>query len=329
MRTLIVAPRFHGYGASVARALERSGHEAVLHSYDRPATTAARVRNKAVHDLPPALVPAPWRGEPSRRAVERLHAVRPARVLVIKGDLLDERWWEAVHSCGASVLTWLYDEVARMDYSWQRLETMPVIASYSAGDVETMRARGLNAHHLPNAFDSLLGFAVRPEPAVSFIGARYDQRVRLLVEAHRLGVPLRVYGRDWSRRPRDVAATRMLPVRGLPTGPQLERADGYGVMAGSLASLNTHSRQDGFTMRTFEIPGAGGIQLVDRRDVAEFYEPDREVLVFDDAAHLKEQVDRIRRDRAWARSLRERGRRRTLAEHTFVRRAEQMEQLWG
>lgn len=328
MRTLIVAPRFHGYGASVARAMQRLGHEAILHSYDLPTSFAMRVRNKAVHELPAALVPSEWRREPSRRAVERLQAVRPDRVLVIKGDLLDDRWWDAVLRSGASVLTWLYDEVARMDYTWERLESMPAIASYSPHDVGVLRERGITAHHLPNAFDSLLGFTPRQEPAVSFIGARYDQRVRLLVEAHRLGVPVRVYGRDWSRRPADIAATRMLPVPGLPTGPQLDRSDGYGVMAGSLASINTHARQDGFTMRTFEIPGTGGIQLIDRRDVGEFYAPDREVLVFDDAQQLAEQVERVRRDPAWAKDLRERGRQRTLAEHTFVHRAQRMEALW-
>ncbi|MEL0525929.1 glycosyltransferase, partial [Neisseria gonorrhoeae] len=97
---------------------------------------------------------------------------------------------------------------------------------------------------------------------------------------------------------------------------------------GSLASINTHARQDGFTMRTFEIPGTGGIQLIDRRDVGEFYAPDRELLVFDDAQQLAEQVERVRRDPAWAKDLRERGRQRTLAEHTFVHRAQRMEALW-
>lgn len=328
MRILIVGPRFHGYNASIARALESIDHEVVVHDYDLPGSFAARLRNKAVHDLPPAMVPAAWKAEASRRSIEVLRRVRPEALLVVKGDLLDDDWWAAALGSGARVITWLYDELARMDYSWQRIDSFPCIVTYSANDSASLRQRGLEAHHLPNAFDSLLPFQPREAPEVSFIGARYDQRVALLSAAHDLGAPVRVYGRDWSRRLPDILATRSLPVPGLPTGPQLDRSDGYGVMAGSLASINTHSRQDGFTMRTFEIPGVGGLELIDRRDVEQLYAPGEEVLCFDDAAELTQLVQRAQQDPRWARRIRERGRSRTLAEHTFIHRVRVLEQLW-
>lgn len=329
MRVLIVGPRFHGYNDSIARALEHQGHEVAVHDYDRPDSLGARVRNKALHELPARFVPHSWRGEASRRAVRALRAVRPQVLLVVKGDLLDDSWWEAALTSGAKVITWLYDELARMDYSRERLASFPCIVTYSARDAEQLAQRGLNASHLPNAFDSLIPYRPRTVPEVSFIGARYPQRVELVTQAHDLGVPLRVYGRDWSPRPFDVLATRRLPVPGLPTGPQVDRAEGYGIMAGSIASINTHARQDGFTMRTFEIPGVGGLQLVDRRDVDELYIPGKETLVFDDAQELAEHVRRARADQAWARRIREQGQRRTLAEHTFIHRMQTLEGLWG
>lgn len=329
MRILIVGPRFHGYNASIARALGSLGHEVLVHDYDLPGSFGARLRNKAVHDLPSRVVPGAWRSEASRRSIEALRRVRPEALLVVKGDLLDDDWWQAAADSGARMITWLYDELARMDYSWERIDWFPRIVTYSAHDCARLVRRGLQAHHLPNAFDSLLPYRRRESREVSFIGARYDQRSSLLKAAHELGAPVRAYGRDWSRRLPDILATRSLPVPGLPTGPQLDRSDGYGVMAGSLASINTHSRQDGFTMRTFEIPGVGGLQLIDRRDVGELYAPGEEVLCFDDAAQLTQLVQRAQRDPGWAQGIRERGRRRTLAEHTFIHRVRVLEQLWG
>ncbi|MFN8045891.1 MAG: glycosyltransferase [Dermatophilaceae bacterium] len=100
-------------------------------------------------------------------------------------------------------------------------------------------------------------------------------------------------------------------------------------MAGAPVSLNIHGDQDGFTMRTFEIPGVGGLELVDRRDVDVHYEPGREVLVFDTPDEAIELARRGLKDEGWSRSIREAGRARTMAEHTFDHRVAELERLWA
>ena len=77
------------------------------------------------------------------------------------------------------------------------------------------------------------------------------------------------------------------------------------------------------------MPGMGGLQLVDRDDVAEFYEPGTEVLVFHDADELVELGRRIVADPAWGTSIREAGRRRSHAEHTFAHRARMAQEWWA
>lgn len=82
-------------------------------------------------------------------------------------------------------------------------------------------------------------------------------------------------------------------------------------------------------MKTFEVPGVAGVQLVDRDDVAEFYEPGVEVAVFHDADELIALCRRAVEDDRWGDSLREAGRRRTLAHHTWAHRAAKVTELWA
>ena len=42
----------------------------------------------------------------------------------------------------------------------------------------------------------------------------------------------------------------------VPSARGVDRAQAYGLTAGAVASLNSHTDQDGFTMRTFELPGS-------------------------------------------------------------------------
>ncbi|MCS6711630.1 glycosyltransferase family 1 protein [Brachybacterium sp. EF45031] len=145
------------------------------------------------------------------------------------------------------------------------------------------------------------------------------------------GVPVRVYGRDWSGAWQDRLRTWRWRTPGLPSGRDLGRADAYGVMAASAATLNIHGDQDGFTIRTFETAGVGGVQLVDRTEVSRYYEPGVEVEVFDGADGsdgIVEVTRRLLADPARAARMREAARRRTLAEHTLTHRAAQLTELW-
>ena len=82
-------------------------------------------------------------------------------------------------------------------------------------------------------------------------------------------------------------------------------------------------------MRTFEAPGVGALHLIDRADVARYYEPEREVLVYESTEELIDLCARIFREPRWAHAIREAGQRRTLAEHTFDDRVKILEKLWA
>lgn len=328
-RVLLVSPGFHGYWRAIAAAFESLGSDVTAHRYDEHSTFAERAQNKLLHDLPDQLRWGAAEDLSTRRAVERLRAGSYDAVVVVKGDQLGTAWWEALDQSGLPSVVWLYDEIRRTRYAPDFLTSVGPIASYSKQDVGLLQEAGAHTAHVPLGFDSLLGFAPVPSSAVTLVGARYPNREALMVGIASAGVPSRAYGREWSRRLWDVARTRRLRGAGVPAGGDLDRAAAYGVMAGSLATLNIHSNQDGFTMRTFEAAGVGGLELVDRADVSEFYEVGTEVLVFEGIDDVVDAARKAQLDRVWASAIRVAGRKRTLAQHTLVHRARSLEAMWA
>lgn len=326
MKVLLISPVFHGYWHAIEAGLAAHGHTVTAHCYDAP-DRRSRLLNAVAHRVP-ALRPRAER-RTTGAAIEALHATRPDAVLVVKGDALGEAWWDAVARSGARTAVWLYDELERMRYVHATLGSVEKVYSYSPRDVRTLQGAGITAEHLADGYDSLTAFHARPTDAVTFVGARYPSREQSLRALAARGIAVTAYGREWSRNPWDIVRTGRVRAAGIPSRRDLSRADYYGVMAGSLATLNVHGDgHDGLSMRTFEAPGVGGLQLIDRPEVEAFYEPGREVLVFRNDAELVEHVDRARRDRAWSDGVRDAGRARTLAEHTLVHRMGEVQQAW-
>lgn len=331
-RILLVAPAFHGYGDSIAGALRRAGHDVTVHAYDANATVGDKLRTKLLHELPARLGSSS--GDRARRRLMTARAVaavsdsRPDVVVTVKGDGLAPDYWEAVDGSGARQLLWLYDELARMQLDEAVLTSRPSVVSYSPHDVAQLESRGVRVAHVLDAFDHTIPVTPVPSDDVVFIGARYPDRTALLVGLHERGIPVRAFGRDWSRHPVDRLRTWQMARPDVPSARDVSRAHAYGLTAGAVAALNSHTDQDGFTMRTYELPGTGSLQLIDRPDVDQLYEPGREVLVFSDLDELAELCRRAATDRAWAQGIADRGRARTLAEHTFDHRVPLLESAW-
>lgn len=331
-RLLLVSPAFHGYWRSIEEAFARRGYETTTIRYDEYATVGDKLRLKATVELPEKL----GRGEARReaesrrltdRVIARLREVRPDRVVVIKGDGLDDRFWEALGTTPR--VLWLYDDLHRHDYTFDFLRAIGPIVDYARSEAEILRQQGVDAHFVPNAFDP---HRVQPPTArtgeIVFIGSGYPNRYEILGELGRRGLPVRAWGRDFSRHPIDRARTFSWsrPAIAASRDVPLERA--YEIHAEGAAAVAIHGLQAGHAMRTFEIPGMGGVQLVDRDDVDQFYDVGTEVAVWHDVDELTDLARRALADPAWGDAMREAGRRRTLAEHTFDHRIAEVDGLW-
>jgi spore maturation protein CgeB len=330
---LLVAPAFHGYGDSAAHALHRAGHRVTVHAYDLNTTISSKFRAKLVHELPRRLGVTPAKDRQgaifTAGAIEAVREAAPDVIVTVKGDVLGSDYWSAVDQSGARQLLWLYDELARMRFDAGVIDSRPSVLSYSPRDVEELRGRGLRVEHVLNAYDHTVPFTPIPSSEVVFVGARYPDRTRILEGLRMRGVGVRAYGRDWSHHPFDRLRTWQVKRPQIPSGRDVSRSEAYSLTSGAVGAINSHTDQDGFTMRTYELPGTGSLQLIDRPDIEQLYEPGREVLVFGDLDELTALCQRARSDRQWARGIAEAGRTRTLAHHTFDHRVTQLESAWA
>ncbi|MBO0981012.1 glycosyltransferase [Microbacterium sp. SD291] len=328
MNVLVVSPGFHGYASALGRTFASLGYDARVHVYDHARHVGERLGLRSLQNDPSHPLALAARARITQRAIRTLREYRPDAVVVVRGDLLAGDWQEALQASGARHITWFYDELRRMTYSPTALREIGAIATYSADDQAAMRAEGIDAHHVPLGYDALAEITPHAVDAVTLIGARYPGRESTLRNLSGSGVRVKAFGRDWSRHPLDQIRTGAFADPGVPVGRQLDRSTAYGAMRDSSATLNLHGDQDGFTMRTFEASGVGAVQLCDRLDVDGLYDLDSEVIAYRDEDELVEYCHRIETDARWATGIRERGRTRTLAEHTLAHRLRRLEQLW-
>lgn len=331
-RLLVISPSFHGYSEAVRRALIELGHEVEVLHYDAFPTVGTKLRNKMMFELPSRLGSSSGERRltewTTRRVLDGIAASRADAVLIIRGDRLSLDVWAELDRRRLPTVLWLYDEMNRMSLDPAVLAMPRAIASYSPSDVAQLAATGLHSMHLPNAFDPTTGARPTPSDDIVFIGARYRSREELLVGLAARGAPVHAYGRDWSHHPYDRLRTWDLRRPAIPAGRDIDRATAYSIMGGAAGVINTHENQDGFTMRTFEACGMGGLQFIDRADVDDYYTPGAELEVFEDLEHLAELCRRAAQDPDWRRALGAAAAERTRREHTFVHRMRLLVTLW-
>ena len=330
-RILLVSPFFHHYWRSIEAGFRALGFEIATHAYDHRPGIPDKLAHKVVHELPLKL--GVRRGSISSavtaRTVGAIRHVKPDVTIVVRGDQLGEEIFDELDRLGSKKIIWLWDEVRRTNHSDRLLAHYDHLISYSPADAARFIAAGRPCLHLPNAFDPAMSPAPRHTNEIVFIGARYPRREQLLIHLARSDVQVRAYGRDWSRHPVDLARTWQTRRPAVPSARDIDRMEGYALTAGAPAAINIHDDQDGFTMKTFEVPGVGGVQLIDRDDVSEYYDPGTEVAVFHSADELVELCERAICDDRWGDAMRAAGRKRTLAEHTWAHRAAKVAELWA
>lgn len=176
------------------------------------------------------------------------------------------------------------------------------------------------AHYLPPACDPSVH---RPMTArdtyranVVFVGRATPRREQLLSELVEFGLAL--WGPDW----------RKTGLRDYCRGDRLDGADYVRAYAGASVAVNIHDEPQGeggtstgCNQRTFELASIGAPQVVDERaDLSSHFFAGQELLVYRNAAELKELVQRLLHDRTESERLSQASRRRAMAEHTYMHR---------
>jgi len=104
-------------------------------------------------------------------------------------------------------------------------------------------------------------------------------------------------------------------------------ADMYRVLLRSQITLNRHiDVAEGFAnnMRLFEATGCGALLVTEKAKNLQQYFSDDEVLSYSDPDHARDLIKWVQHEPKWAREMADRAQRRTLTEHSYLHRMEDL-----
>ncbi|MFN8414009.1 MAG: glycosyltransferase, partial [Anaerolineales bacterium] len=228
---------------------------------------------------------------------------------------------------------WLDDPILYFhDYPQVRaqLEHLHTLFVFDRGRFKELNGFGARqVAYLPCAFDPTI---YRPKQVsieemnryqcdVGLVASYYPKRGELV--KHMQGLDVAIWGVGWKDKP-EIKAFPQGVLRGKSLeGPDIATA--YNVMR---ISPNLHHSQTilgGLNMRAFEIPAAGGFQLMDEVPGAEeLFEPGSELVMYHSTAHFRELVDYYLSHPSERDAIARRGYERAIRQHTYKHRLQVM-----
>jgi spore maturation protein CgeB len=290
-------------------------------------------------DTPHWLRRAHWRlmgRRVGRSLIKTARDYRPDLVLVLKGETLSPETIDKMKQVtGSPVAVWHVDDPFELKrrLGWlDQVECLPHFDQVFIFDhsyfAELKNEKVKRASFLPCAADPALYHPQEMfeserrlyEAAVSLVGVYFDSRGRI-VEGLVKEPGLRMWGPGWGS-----FLVNHLGEEGRARfqGEELAPEQVAKVYAASTINLNSHhvqSKQGGLNTRAFEIPAAGGFQLMDYvPGMEELLEPGREVAVYKTSQELPELVQRYLKDSDGRKRIARAGHERVLAQHTYRHR---------
>ncbi|WP_259070310.1 CgeB family protein [Mucilaginibacter sp. X4EP1] len=134
---------------------------------------------------------------------------------------------------------------------------------------------------------------VKKKHPVSFVGTCIDGRVQLIEYLLTNNVDIHVFGNRWDQRSN---LPKRYPANFHPSAEGEVYAD---VIHQSQICLGlvSHSNQDEWTMRTYEVPGSAGLLLAERTPVHEaLFEEDKEMAFFSTAEECLKKIENLLAD---------------------------------
>jgi len=302
-RVLLVArfdTRDHRSGGALSTALSSLGCEVTA--------IEERTRGPLFHrDLPARIAAA-------------LRTTRPDLVLVFEGELLEPDQIDQLRPQSlARWVNWFPEGPHRLGLSLDLGRAYHRCFVFDSSMVAAHRAAGHHADYLPEGFEPSYHRPLDPgQPPLSrlaFVGS-HDEPLRVAALSAVTDLGLEIWGPGW------------------PTGP-LYGDDFVRAFARSEVALNVHRYfgepaemgryGTGPNRRVFEIAAIGTVQLCDAKaDIARHFRADLEIVLFRDRDELRAKASWLLGAPADRQAIAERARKRSLDEHTWRHRLDEL-----
>ena len=236
---------------------------------------------------------------------------------------------------GIITVLWFVEDHLRFTYWQQMSQFYDYVFTIQKGRcLDLIREAGAGeVHYLPCACDPGIHRPMelteedrsRWGSPISFVGAGYHNRQQTFASLAEM--PFRIWGTEW---PTCAPFDKMVQEEGRRLSPE----EYVKIFNATDVNVNLHSsdERDGVdpygdfvNPRTFELAAAGAFQLCDRRSLlSELFEPEKEIITFDSARHLKDLVGHYLAHPEERRAVVNAARERALREHTYAHRLRDM-----
>jgi spore maturation protein CgeB len=246
--------------------------------------------------------------------LKQLDTFKPNLVLTLT-QVLSESVLGEIKNRHINTATWWGDPPANMSRQGLLSDKWDYIFIKDPNAVKKYKRVGLNAELLHEAMnpDWHKPISKQSNNKVVVAGSFYDYRnylVKILLDNN---IEVDLYGRR-------LASWVDERIKKIHSGKYITREQKSKAFGEGLACLNSTNMREGNSMncRAFEIAGAGGLQIMEDRDIIpECFEPGKEILVFDSVEELLEHVNFAKNYTKEANLIREAGYKRALSEHTY------------
>jgi spore maturation protein CgeB len=276
----------------------------------------------------------------SDRLLSQVKAVQPTLMFTcLFENELERSVIRQITDAGDTVtFNWFCDDDWRFDnYSQLWAPAFRFVSTTTASALPKYRAAGIDG-----VLKTQWGAAThryRPEGRplrydTTFVGQNYGSRADVVAELRQAGVSVQTWGTGWAVPKWQRRILEKRGIRHLGGGAVLRRRDArtrctqdemIAIFEQSRVSLNLSAASQGsgrqIKGRTFEIPACRGVLVTGAADGLEgYYEPGREIIVYESEAELPELIRSLSSDQPRRDRIAEAGYRRTVAEHSYQRR---------
>jgi spore maturation protein CgeB len=302
---------------NVAHTLLKMGHEVL--TVPKPSSV---VDHRFMHILQIVYDKVfPLKLMPQEKWLKKVHHEFKPDVVLALTQQLDESLLQELRNNGAVTVSWWGDTPANMRKQGLLVNGWDYIFIKDNYAAFKMRTVGLNAHYLPEAMnpDWHVKCYSRIGTNLCFAGNAYNYRhylIRKLIEAGYDDITL--YG---DRPPRWASEA----LKGKYMNRFIVKEEKSKVFGESFACINSTAMSEGNSLncRSFEIAGAGGLQVLEYRPAVEdCFEPGKEIVTYSSFEELTEVLTKYKTDVKEAEMIRSNGNRRALQEHTYKHRLE-------
>ncbi len=335
MKLFIIGPEWIGaWGEPMQRAAIALGHTASLFYYQT--LGLANLRRQAEHRLPPVVhrllraagnVSRRYRElQMNRRLVSEARAFRPDMIIMLKGETVTRATLESLRALRAPMATWWVDDPFRFPNLIPDFELFDGVYMFDKDCIAKLQAMGIKRLvYMPCACDPATFHPQTLDPAaypalkctIGFVATYHPTRAALVSQMH--GWEVGLWGSGWEGVPE---------LQALPAGTwraeQITPAEAAKVYNLAPICPNVHhpqTRWGGLNTRTFEVPAAGGFELVDDvPGLEENFEVGHEIVPYTSPAHFRELTHFYLAHPEERAAIAERGRARVLRDHTYEQR---------